>query len=120
MAPITTPSFGRRLVLAAALTAVVGALIAGPAAADPVAPFLGRAPLTSAEADRLEVVYQGRSYTWMQIDRLEKQGRPLVSVYAADFYNRGQVYAFDTGTEADQWACVNIAGLAARPGCNPG
>ncbi len=32
-------------------------------------------------------------------------------------YNKGQAFAFDSATEADAWACANIAGLAARPVC---
>lgn len=101
----------RRLMLAGASAASIGALVAGPAAAALVNNFIHRAPQSVQEADKMEVIYQGQSYTWAQIYALQAKGKATISVEEPTTYNQGQAYVFDTAAEADAWACAHVAGL---------
>jgi hypothetical protein len=116
--PITPmPRRWRRLVLAGSGVVAIGALVAGPAAAAQVTSFIHRAPQSVEEADRMEVIYQGSSYSWAQIYDLQAHGKAKVTVEGPATYNKGQAHAFDSETEAQAWACANISGLAKRPVC---
>jgi hypothetical protein len=107
----------RRLMLSGASAAVIGALVAGPAAAALVKDFIHRAPQSVQEADNMEVIYQGQSYTWAQIYDLQAKGKATITVEEPATYNKGQAYVFDTSVQADEWACTHVAGLAKRPIC---
>jgi hypothetical protein len=107
----------RRLLMAGAGVVAIGALVAGPAAADRLQTFIDHAPQSEAEADRMEVIYQGQSHSWAQISELQKHGKAMGTVYEPISYNKGQAHAFDTSAEADRWACANVPGLADRPIC---
>lgn len=106
----------RRLVLGAAAT-LAAAIVTVPAAADQVQEWLHRAPTSVEEADRMQVVYNGGTYTWAQIRALQEQGKAMVTVEEPATYRKGIVHAFDTTTLADAWACTHVAARAGNAGC---
>ncbi|GLY16753.1 hypothetical protein Kisp01_37680 [Kineosporia sp. NBRC 101677] len=114
---VPAPTRRRWLILTGAGVVALGALMAGPATAAELVSFIDRAPQNAQEVERMEVFYQGRSYTWAQIYKLQKQGKAGYTVHEPVTYNKGQAHAFDSAAGADAWACANIAGLAARPVC---
>jgi len=108
----------RRLAMTGLAIAAGATLVTGPAAAAHLQQWLHRAPATVEEADMMEVIYQGRSYTPGQIhDLQERTGKPVVVVEDPISYDKGRAHAFDTAQEADQWACRNLPQLAHRPVC---
>ena len=65
----------------------------------------------------MEVIYQGRSYSWAQIYALQADGKAKITLEEPATYNKGQAHAFDSETQAQAWACAHVAGLAQRPVC---
>jgi len=106
----------RRLVLGAAAT-LAAAVVTVPAAADQVQEWLHRAPTSVEEADRMQFVYDGGTYTLTQIRALQEQGKAMVTVEEPATYRKGIVYAFDTGAQADAWTCTHVATRAGDAGC---
>lgn len=110
----------RRRLLLAGGSAALGAslLVGGPAAAGHVMTWLGRAPVTTQEADRMQVIYHGEPMTESEIQQLQSQGKATITVQDPASQAKGQAHAFDTRVEADAWACVHVPGLSARPVCH--
>lgn len=113
------PSRRRRFFLAGG-AAALGAtlLVAGPAAAGQVMAWLGRAPTTTEEADRMQMIYQGDALTWNQIQKLQAQGKAMVMVHDSVSQSKGQIHVFDTEAQAEAWACVHVPGRSDSPACH--
>lgn len=107
----------RRLVLIGAGVTAVGVLVAGPAAAERMDAFIHRAPQSAQEADRMEVFYHGRSYSWAQIYSMQADGKAKLTIEDSASYNKGQAHAFDSEAEGHAWVCANITGMTKRPVC---
>ncbi len=96
-------------------------LVTGPAAAGQVLAWLGRAPVTAEEADRMQMIYHGQPLTVSQIQELQTQGKATITVFDPVSQSKGQAHVFDTSAEADAWACVNVprATAGSWPACTP-
>jgi hypothetical protein len=99
--------------------AAVGAtlLVTGPAAAGQVLAWLGRAPVTTEEADRMQMIYRGQPLTVSEIQGLQAQGKAMVTVFDPVSQSNGRAHVFDTSAEADAWACANIPGMSDSRRC---
>jgi hypothetical protein len=106
----------RRLLLGAVIT-VAAASVAVPAAADQVQQWLHHAPTTMQEADQMQVLYNGGTYTVAQLQVLQAQGKAMVTVEEPATFSKGIMQAFDTSAEADAWACTHVSGRAGRANC---
>ncbi|GAA3623639.1 hypothetical protein GCM10022223_45800 [Kineosporia mesophila] len=107
----------KRLILVAVGAVAISSLMAGPASAAPPDGFIGRAPRTAQDVERMEVIYRGRSYTWAQIYDLQDATHPMFTVEEPVSYGQGRAYAFDSEAEVRAWTCAHVAGLAQRPVC---